>query len=66
MEPVFMITSQSAATAAAFAIDDNVPVQQVSYAKLSLQLQVDGQMRWFALQPADIDYCRLASQRRDS
>jgi hypothetical protein len=28
--------------------------------------QVDGQMRWFALQPADIDYCRLASQRRDS
>ncbi len=44
MEPVFMITSQSAATAAAFAIDDNVPVQDVNYAKLSLQLQADGQL----------------------
>lgn len=44
MEPVFMITSQSAATAAAFAIDDNVPVQQVNYPKLALQLRVDGQV----------------------
>jgi hypothetical protein len=44
MEPVFMITSQSAATAAAFAIDDNVPVQQVNYAKLAAQLRADGQL----------------------
>ncbi len=44
MEPVFMITSQSAATAAAFAIDDDVPVQQVSYDKLALQLRADGQV----------------------
>ena len=44
MEPVFMMTSQSAATAAAFAIDDNVPVQQVSYPKLSAQLRADGQL----------------------
>ncbi len=44
MEPVFMMTSQAAATAAAFAIDDAVPVQQVSYAKLALQLRADGQI----------------------
>ena len=44
MEPVFMITSQSAATAAAFAIDDSVPVQQVNYAKLAAQLRADGQL----------------------
>lgn len=44
MEPVFMMASQSAATAAAFAIDDNVPVQQVSYPKLAAQLRADGQL----------------------
>lgn len=44
MEPVFMMTSQSAATAAAFAIDDNVPSQQVNYAKLAAQLRGDGQL----------------------
>ena len=47
MEPVFMITGQSAATAAALAIDAGVPVQDVSYAKLQSQLQKDGQiLRW--------------------
>ena len=44
MEPVFMITSQSAATAAAFAIDDGVPVQQVNHARLAAQLRADGQL----------------------
>lgn len=44
MEPVFMMASQSAATAAAFAIDDGVPVQQVHYDKLALQLRADGQI----------------------
>jgi hypothetical protein len=44
MEPVFMMTSQSAATAAAFAIDDNVPVQQLNYQKLSAGLRADGQL----------------------
>ena len=44
MEPVFMITSQSAATAAAFAIEDNVSVQQLNYPKLALQLAADGQL----------------------
>ena len=44
MEPVFMMTSHAAGMAAAFAIDDNVPVQQVSYAKLSAGLRADGQL----------------------
>ena len=44
MEPVFMMTSQSAATAAAFAIDDHVPVQQLNYHKLSAGLRADGQL----------------------
>ena len=44
MEPVFMMTSQSAGTAAAFAIDDNVPVQSVNYQKLAAQLIADGQI----------------------
>jgi hypothetical protein len=52
MEPVFMMASQSAATAAAFAIDDNVPVQQVNYAKLALQLTADGQVLTWG-QPGD-------------
>lgn len=43
MEPVHMIMGQSAATAAALAIDTGVPVQQLSYPKLALQLTVDGQ-----------------------
>lgn len=38
MEPVFMILGQSAAIAAAIAIDDKVNVQQVSYEKLETQL----------------------------
>ncbi len=43
MEPVLMIISQSAATAAAFALDENVPVQQVNYDRLAVQLLADGQ-----------------------
>ncbi len=51
MEPVFMMTSQSAGTAAAFAIDDNVPVQQVNYSKLAAQLLADGQiLNWSSVQ----------------
>jgi hypothetical protein len=44
MEPVFMVSSQSAATAAAMAIDDGVPVQAVDYAKLATRLVADGQI----------------------
>ena len=43
MEPVFMILSQSAATAAVMAIDAGTPVQQVPYAKLRTRLVADGQ-----------------------
>ncbi len=38
MEPVFMILGESAATAAALAIDDRVNVQQVNYGKLKKEL----------------------------
>ena len=44
MEPVFMMTSHAAGTAAALAIDDNVAVQNLSYAKLAAQLRADGQL----------------------
>ena len=44
MEPVFMMTSQSAGTAAAFAIDDAVAVQNLNYSKLAAQLRADGQL----------------------
>jgi len=43
MEPVFMILGQSAATAAVFAIEDKVAVQDVDYAKLKERLLADGQ-----------------------
>ena len=43
MEPVFMILGQSAATAAVFAIDENVAVQDVDYNKLRERLLADGQ-----------------------
>ncbi len=44
MEPVFMILGQSAATAAATAIDADVPVQKLEYAKLREQLLTDKQI----------------------
>lgn len=48
MEPVFMILGQSAATAAAMAIDDEVTVQKVSYSKLRARLLKDGQILEYA------------------
>ncbi|MBM4154182.1 MAG: FAD-dependent oxidoreductase [Lentisphaerae bacterium] len=44
MEPVFMILGQSAATAAAMAIDAGQAVQEVDYAKLRERLLADGQV----------------------
>ncbi len=44
MEPVFMILGQSAATAAAIAIDSSLAVQDVPYAKLREQLMKDHQV----------------------
>jgi hypothetical protein len=49
MEPVFMVTSQSAATAACLAIDDDLPVQQVNYEKLRSRLLQDGQVLTWAV-----------------
>ena len=44
MEPVFMILGQSAATAASFAIDGDIDVQNVDYSKLRMRLLADGQV----------------------
>jgi hypothetical protein len=47
MEPVFMVLGQSAATAAVMAIQDNLAVQDVPYAKLRAKLLEDGQVLEF-------------------
>jgi hypothetical protein len=44
MEPVFMVIGQSAATAAALAIDQKVPVQDVDYGRLRERLLTDRQV----------------------
>ena len=44
MEPVFMVLGQSAATAAAIAINENLDVQDVPYDKLRERLLADGQV----------------------
>lgn len=49
MEPVFMVTSQSAATAAVLAINEGVAVQAVDYARLRTRLLADKQI----LDPSD-------------
>jgi hypothetical protein len=51
MEPVFMILGQSAATAAALAIDGGVPVQKVPYERLRERLLADGQVLEFTPAP---------------
>jgi len=44
MEPVFMVLGQSAATAAAQAIDEEVAVQEIDYSTLQTQLLADKQI----------------------
>lgn len=44
MEPVFMVTSQSAAAAACIAIDENTTVQKVDYPVLRNKLEKSGQV----------------------
>ena len=44
MEPVFMILGQSAATAAALAIDEKIAVQDLPYEKIQKSLKADGQV----------------------
>jgi hypothetical protein len=51
MEPVFMILGQSAATAAALAIDANQAVQDVPYPKLQERLLKDGQVLEYTASP---------------
>lgn len=47
MEPVFMVLGQSAATAAALALDHKLPLHKLPYAKLRKRLQEDGQiLQW--------------------
>tara|TARA_R110002073_G_scaffold94640_1_gene219984 strand:+ start:1704 stop:3854 length:2151 start_codon:yes stop_codon:yes gene_type:complete len=43
MEPVYMILGQSAGSAAAMAITEEIAVQDVDYAKLKVKLEHDGQ-----------------------
>ncbi len=52
MEPVFMILGQSAATAAALAIDAHQAVQDVAYPALRERLLADGQVLQFLPRPA--------------
>jgi hypothetical protein len=44
MEPTFMILSQSAATAASLAIEEQTSVQTVNYPRLAARLKADGQV----------------------
>lgn len=53
MEPVFMVLGQSAATAAAIALDDKIDVQKLDYAKLRKQLLADRQVLEFAAMPRE-------------
>ena len=48
MEPVFMVLAQSAATAAAMAIDRGIAVQDVPYDRLRDRLVADGQVLQYA------------------
>ncbi|MBL9190286.1 MAG: FAD-dependent oxidoreductase [Opitutaceae bacterium] len=51
MEPVFMVLGQSAATAAAHAIDERTTVQAIDPKKLEARLLKDGQVLDFASDP---------------
>jgi hypothetical protein len=61
MEPVFMVLGQSAATAAALAIDDEVAIQKVDYKKLKDRLLADKQiLEWTGAGSAGRDPKQLA------
>jgi arylsulfatase A-like enzyme len=51
MEPVFIVLGQSAATAAALAIDDDRPLQRIDYGKLRTRLEADQQLLEWKLAP---------------
>ena len=53
MEPVFMVLGQSAGSAACLAIEQQVAVQDIDYARLRRQLEADGQVLvWSGPRPA--------------
>jgi len=51
MEPVFMVLGQSAATAASLAIDQEIPVQNVNYETLKVNLEAGGQILSYTAPP---------------
>ncbi len=51
MEPVFMVLGQSAATAASFAIDADVAVQEIDFNSLRARLEADGQILDYVAPP---------------
>lgn len=53
MEPVFMVLGQSAATAAYFALEENIAVQQVDVARLQVRLLEDGHVLEWTEKVAD-------------
>lgn len=53
MEPVFMILGQSAATAAAMAIDGSLAVQDVPYASLKARMDADKQILHYTAPPKE-------------
>ena len=68
MEPVFMLLGQSAGTAAAMSIDENVAVQQLDYEKLRERLIADGQRLTYSNESgaAYIDATKLGGLVLDS
>ena len=70
MEPVLMILGQSAATAAAMAIDEKIPVQQVSYEKLRARLLKDGQIldqpKAMVTPPAEVFFKNLNAGKKQT
>jgi hypothetical protein len=63
MEPVFMVTSQSAATAAALAIDENVSVQRIDQTKLRARLVEDKQVLNFSAKNENADRQQTGHRR---
>jgi hypothetical protein len=51
MEPVFMILGHSCATAAALALEADLPVQDVPYDELRERLLAEGQVLEYAVSP---------------
>jgi hypothetical protein len=68
MEPVFMILGQSAVTAAALALDENIPVQELAYSKLRKRLETDKQVLDLPLQDIpkpDLDPDNYRNMRKE-